>query len=398
MKRLVPVLLFAPALLFAQSREQGFTLPNGLQVVLLEDHSLSSVRVHVALDFEARRGMAPFTGALLDGSGAGPLNAAAFAQALEDHGARLKSFWRPGVLEWHLQAASAELEGAMELLGHAVFRPVYDSSRVERLRSRMLRQAQERSLRDGVLDLFLGGLGHPDGGKAPSESYLRRISFQELVDFRRGISDPTRAMVVMYGDVTLPLARQVMLQSFGTWTHAAVKAGADPEEVPAALQVSGLQPEAWAGRRIVFASEAECEAFDLLAEVFTRRAPSQEFRLDWVRGDRRAGVLLAWTPSSMAALLERLGSVARQGLTQGELNQAREALTRQQSMLALHPQKLVEDCLDRHRALEGGPRDDLSLAQIRSLLDIWLKPEGLRTLVVRNEAGQERHSSKTMVK
>ncbi|WP_005038036.1 M16 family metallopeptidase [Holophaga foetida] len=385
MKRLIPALLLVPGLMAAQSQEQSFTLPNGLRVVVLEDHALPQVRVHLALDFEARGGLAPITGALMEGSGAGPLNADAFARALEERGAWLHSFRRPGTLEWRLQVGSPELEGALELLGHTVFRPVYDASRVERLRGRMLRQAQERSLRESTLDLFLGALGHPDGGVLPPEAALRRITFQELSAFRRGISDPRRAVVVLQGDVSLSLAHQVMLQNFGTWTPPSAPSHAEPEEVPTTLQVSGFPPECWAGRRIVFADEAEREAFDVLTEVFARRASSETLRLEWVRGDQRAGVMLAWAPASQTVIMERLGAMALQGLTQAELDQAREARRRQRAMLALHPKKLVEGCLDRHRVPRNGPVEAFRLAQVQSLLTRWLRPEGLRFLVVTNE-------------
>ena len=392
------ILLAAPVLMAAPLKEQHFTLPNGLRVILLEDHTLPQVRVHVGLDFEASERLAPFVGALLEGTGAGSMSAATFARTLEERGGWLQAAWSPGTLEWQLQVGSVELEGALELLAHAVFRPVYDAARVDQLRARLLKQAQERTARDGALDLFLGRLGHPRGGRVPGESSLSQTTFQELVAYRRGVTDPRRAAVVLYGDLALPLARQTMLQNFGSWTPPPATAPTKAAGVPDLIQIKGLPAEAWAGIRVVFADDSQREAFDVLGQVCcttgleSGQSPSllsesDGFRLEWTRGEPQAGVILAHlaSPSPRADLLERLVALRQKGLTQGELDRAQEQLQRQRAMLPLHPQQLVEDCLDRHRAPEDAPTPKLQLAQVRSLLEAWLRPEGLKFLVVKGE-------------
>lgn len=236
------------------------------------------------------------------------------------------------------------------------------------------------------MDRFLGALGHPAGGRLPSETDLRRITLQELLAFRRGLADPRRALVVIQGDLTPALARQVMLQAFGTWTPPSSPVVADHQGPPPLSEVRGLPAEAWGARRLELSTGGGWAAFDLLAEVFALRnaAGVESLRLEWVRGDRLSGVILA-RGTSLAELKERLGAVVRQGLTQAELDRAQEALRRDKSMLALHPRKLVEDCLERNRLAKAEGAGELRLAQVKTLLEAWLKPDEMHFLVVKGE-------------
>ncbi len=363
-------------LLAAQPVEQRLTLPNGLEVVLIEDHALPLVRAHLSLELPGSGPRLAFLGALQPGAGGGRRGAQAMAGALEDLGADLRFSWHPGSMEWRLLVGSAETEGAFEILADSVFRPLYDAGRVERKRSALRRQSQEATGRELALDRFLGGLGHPAGGRLVPEGTLLKLGLGELQDYRRAITDPRKARLVIHGDLTLPVLTRVLQEQFGTWCPV-VTPQPEPLPLPPPLsEVQGLEPLTYLGRRIRLETSADREAFRVLAGVLAGRGLPEGLELELVLGEHGDGVVLAHGGPGLRVALAKLADA---GLAEGELEAVRQRLREERALLPLHPEALVEARI--RGAFE--PLDGYPPAGVQTRLRAWLDPAGMSALEIR---------------
>lgn len=255
--------------------ERG-SLGNGLQVQAVEMHEVPLVQATLFIDGGARLdgdlpGLATFTANMLD-EGAGDRDAFQLAAELEYLGASLSTSADWNFTRLSLRAPKRTFPQAMQLLGDVLLRPRFTALDIQRQRD--LRQAAIIARRDrpqAVSQLvFMGAVfptGHPyhrpiDGDSAGTA----RLDSAGVRGFWERSALPSRATLLVTGDVTLTEARQWANDALGTWRN--------PSVAPAPLMESRPQP-ARPATRVVLVDKpgAPQSVITIGAPGFDRRTP-----------------------------------------------------------------------------------------------------------------------------
>jgi zinc protease len=207
---------------------QTTTLPNGLELAVVEMHKVPVVDVQVLLDAGAARdpadapGLATFTALMLQ-QGAGARGALEIADEAAFLGAQLNTTATPDLAAATLHVPRRRLEPALDLLADVVLRPTFPDSEV--VRQRELRGAQLVQQRDepvAVANIAFPAIvygaahpyGHPPNGTDAATAGLAR---DRVTAFYRAYYRPNAARILVVGDVTLAQARGLVAARFGAW-------------------------------------------------------------------------------------------------------------------------------------------------------------------------------------
>ncbi len=236
--------------------EPGFTPPvihrerlaNGLELLVVEDHSLPIVQANLvvksgwASDPADRPGTASLTAELLD-EGTADRDALAIAGEAKRLAAALDTnsfFDGSGV---NLNVLKRNLEPALGLMADVVMNPTFPEEELERQRRIYLgriqqeaKQPQQSAFKSFLRLLY--GADHPYGQPftgSGTTAAIQAISRDDLLGYYRSHYLPGNAALTMVGDVTPAEARQAAMAAFGSWQGGAVAAA----DAPAAEPVSG---------------------------------------------------------------------------------------------------------------------------------------------------------------
>jgi zinc protease len=217
-----------PAPAFRLPTPAAFRLPNGLSVILAEDHALPIVSASVvalagtSVNPVARPGLAAFTAAMLQ-EGTARRTAAAVADDAAQSGADLITRSGRDSASASLTVLDGNLDPALDLLSDVVRHARLDPQDVERLRR--LREGRLTQLRrepgEVSREVLLAALygpdqpyGFPDEGTRAGNA---AIDVADLRQFWRERYTPRSAALVLAGDLTLPRARALAARYFGAW-------------------------------------------------------------------------------------------------------------------------------------------------------------------------------------
>lgn len=191
---------------------QQVTSPGGIKAWLVEDHSIPFVALDLdfrggaSLDVEGKRGAINLMTGLLE-EGAGKRDATAFAQAVEDLGAKLNFSVSDDSLSVGLRALTENRDEAADMLALALSQPRFDEAAVERVRAQV--QAIIRSEATDPQSIASKEMArqawgdHPyatsNNGTAKSVAALTR---QDLVAAKNRVLARDRVVVGAAGDIT----------------------------------------------------------------------------------------------------------------------------------------------------------------------------------------------------
>jgi zinc protease len=227
-----PVLGPLPALRLPAVQVQ--TLPNGLQLAVVEMHKVPVVDVGLLVRAGAARdprdlpGLATFTAGMLD-EGAGGRGAFEIAEQVDYLGASLSAGAGLETATLWLHATKARLSPALDLMADVALRPAFADSEI--VRQRELRKNALLQLRDqptqiaplafNVLVYGAHPYGHPAQGDDVSTAALDR---ERVQDFYQTYYRPENARILVVGDVTPAEARALVEARFGAWAKGDVPA------------------------------------------------------------------------------------------------------------------------------------------------------------------------------
>jgi zinc protease len=216
------------------------TLPNGLNVAVMEQHELPLVEVEVLLrsgptsDPAGKSGLADLTGDLLT-AGAGKLDALAFADALERLGTDLSVRTEPDYTLIAMTTLKKHLDESMGLLADALLRPAFTSDEFNREKERRLvdirREADNpNTTADKVAARVLFGDAHPYSlPTTGTEASVKTITLDDVRQFARTHYTPPNAVLIGVGDITAAEMKDKALRFLGEWSGGAPPAPAFPE-------------------------------------------------------------------------------------------------------------------------------------------------------------------------
>ncbi|HEU4952639.1 MAG TPA: insulinase family protein [Holophagaceae bacterium] len=369
----------APVQIPASARPQTFTLPNGLEVALFEDHSLPLVKgeLRVALPPPAQDPEAwlrPLGLGLMALGGSGSRSAAAFAQSADALGLQLPASLGPRSVTWRFTTRTQDQGTALDLLADRVARPAFDPLALEPARLEAwseVGEAQALPLARLRFERSLAAL------PLPGERQLASLDPTALAAWHRARFRPEGARLALWGDLDLAQARQLALLAFGAWT-----AGAAP--APAASPAQAPEPGPFLAALPGEASEVRIGLVEDGTDAALRR-----YLEPWVRAQLEAAGLRSPAPGPGAPLVVSadapLGTPAAP--TKARLEAALEALpatfgdrdlatlarhaATARVLLGLHPGDQLADAL-----APAAPPPDLETA--RAALRRWLGPANRR--------------------
>ncbi len=241
---------------------QTTTLPNGLELAVVEMHKVPVVEVQVLLDAGAARdpadapGLATFTALMLQ-QGAGTRGALEIADEAAFLGAQLNTTATADLAAATVHVPRRRLEPALDLLADVVLRPTFADSEVARQRE--LRSAQLVQQRDepvAVANIAFPAIvygvahpyGHPPNGTDAATAGLAR---DRVTAFYRQYYRPNAARILVVGDITLAAARGLVAARFGGWERAEVPAVAPGTVAAAAARAVYLIDKPGAAQSVI---------------------------------------------------------------------------------------------------------------------------------------------------
>ena len=259
---------------------QTATLPNGLQVAVVEMHKVPVVDVTMLLDAGSVRdpadlpGLATFTATMLQ-QGAGTRGALDIADETAFLGAELNTYAGYDAATAQLHVPKRRLGPALDLLADVVLRPTFPDTEIARQRD--LRHAQILQQRDQPVAManvafaaIVFGAEHPYG-RPPSgtESSTAALNRDRVAQFYQANYRPNTARMLFVGDVTLAEAVKLATARFGAWS---------PGET---TKVPDVAPAAPAARTIYLVDKpGAAQSVFRIGEVGVSRATPDYFPLE----------------------------------------------------------------------------------------------------------------------
>ncbi len=211
----------------SQALPEKFTLENGLQVLLLSDHSSPTVTLngHVlagnGFDLQAKAGVASLTAETLMG-GTQAQDARSLAKVLEDRGASLDfSSFREGVeIEGH--ALASDLNILLKTLANVLQDAVFPDSELELSRQQAISSLQMElddpaRLGRRVLQQKLYPSGHPFH-VFPTVESVKSITKADVLEFYRQRYAPQNTVLALVGDFDASEVRSQLKAVLGDWS------------------------------------------------------------------------------------------------------------------------------------------------------------------------------------
>lgn len=208
-------------------------LPNGLKIVVLEQHELPLVDVMLQIraggetDPAGKMGMAALAAAMLS-EGTTNRTALRIADQAAFLGIQLNasSGWEQSTVSLH--TPTAQLDSALALFGDVALRPSFpapDLERVRKIRLTALQQLRDRApaIADRAFASAVFGAQHPYGRPlAGTEVSIASITRDDVQRFYTTYYRPNNATLLVVGDVRPDDVERRARELFGTWARGTV--------------------------------------------------------------------------------------------------------------------------------------------------------------------------------
>ncbi|HEY2599477.1 MAG TPA: pitrilysin family protein, partial [Candidatus Dormibacteraeota bacterium] len=219
-----------------------FALANGMQVYLVEDHTLPVFSARLtdlagsASNPKDQPGLAAFTSRMLT-EGTARRSSTQLANDIASIGASLNSSAGMDAAAVVVDALSNNVDAGFDLLSDVALHPAFKAEEVERIRAQRLTSILQEgdqpfaaALRVGYKALYGDyPYGYRDIGTTAS---LKAITRDQLADFWSAHYAPAKAALVVVGDITEAEARKLGEQYFGGWTATVASATAPLPPMP----------------------------------------------------------------------------------------------------------------------------------------------------------------------
>ena len=221
---------------------QKHTLSNGLPVWIVESHEVPLVQVNLlvlaggAEDPSGGFGVASLVAAMLD-EGAGSRSALEIADALELLGAALGTGSSFDASAVRLNVPVARLAEALPIMADVALRPAFPAEDLERLRQERLTsllQARDdpASIAAMAFSRLVFGAHRYGTGVIGTAATVKGFTADDLRAFHAGHYRPSRAALIVVGDVQPSAALRLLEAQFGGWKADAAASRAPRRAAP----------------------------------------------------------------------------------------------------------------------------------------------------------------------
>jgi zinc protease len=217
-------------------------LKNGLDIWMLEDHSLPLISLFMEIDAgnqvdpPDRFGLSEFTGLMLSQGGTRSLSPEQLDEKLADNAIRLTCESEGESIQVSVSCMVEDFDKALEVFKEVILHPGFDESRMPVVRDKIA--AEIRRNRDypffAAMSQFrkIGyGENHPLA-RPPSEEELTRIQKADLAAFHRDFFKPDIARIGVSGDFIPGKMLRDLKKAFSEWSGSASKKIQIPQPQP----------------------------------------------------------------------------------------------------------------------------------------------------------------------
>ncbi len=206
---------------------QKFVLPNGLCLLLKEDHRLPFVEFRavfkggVLAESNANSGLTQLTAKLLL-KGTTSRSAEQIAREIESVGGSIDSYGGNNSFGVNAEVLSSDFSVGLGLLADVLLYPTFPDAALEREREMQLAgiraqkdhllQSAARAMRQGLFGDR--GYGLDSSGSEESVTALRR---EDLREFHKNYTTPNNCVLAIYGDIDIEQTRAAVEASLANW-------------------------------------------------------------------------------------------------------------------------------------------------------------------------------------
>jgi len=226
-----------------------FQLPNGVKVIVSENHSNPTVALRGSLpagsivDPPGKRGLAGMTAGMLT-RGTQKRNALEFATALDDVGASLSSTADGLAANFTGRAQKKDLNLLLDLLAEMLQQPVFPQADIERRKGQALAGLeQQKDDPDSLASRAFERAIYPEGNPLRPETLeqagktIAGLTREDVVSFYRRQYGPDQMILTIAGDVNPADVRKALESRLGSWAR-------NPNATPIPKVAVPLQPKA----------------------------------------------------------------------------------------------------------------------------------------------------------
>ena len=206
---------------------QTFTLKNGVQVLVVENHKLPRVSVSLKLDNDPivegdKTGAAGLTGSML-GNGTQTISKNDFNEEIDFLGARL-NFNEAGA---YASSLTKYFPRVFELMADATLHPKFTQEEFDKIVARSIEGIKNEeksvaSIADRTRKAIGYGKNHPYG-EFTSEETLKNIKLADIESFYNTNFKPNNAYLVIVGDIDFKSAKKLVKKYFKKWKKGEFK-------------------------------------------------------------------------------------------------------------------------------------------------------------------------------
>lgn len=203
-------------------------LPNGLTLILRENHASPSLVMYVDIaagssyDPADRHGLANVTAAMLD-RGSTQMSASLIAEALDSSGTELDISCGRDRAAVVARLMGGKLPLVMEVMAQIVRYPLFPQEELEKLRGQVITGLEEaahdtQQVAEDRAYERLYPAGNPYRHKVEGDiAAVKAISRRDTIDFYREKYGPGAVTIVLSGDCSTAEAEQLAVKFFGDW-------------------------------------------------------------------------------------------------------------------------------------------------------------------------------------
>ncbi|HEX5170498.1 MAG TPA: pitrilysin family protein [Cyclobacteriaceae bacterium] len=206
---------------------QTFTLKNGLQVFVVENHKLPRIQFSLELRNDPilegnKAGYVSIAGDLI-GTGTTKRTKAQLDEEVDFIGAALNTSSN-GIYASSLSKHSNKL---LELMTDVLFNPSFLPEELEKIRTQTLsglaaQKDDPEAIASNVRSVLVYGKGHPYG-EIEKEETVKAITIDDCKNYYNTYFKPNNAYLAIVGDVDLKTAKSLVEKYFGKWQKGEVK-------------------------------------------------------------------------------------------------------------------------------------------------------------------------------
>jgi zinc protease len=202
-------------------KPQTFVLPNGLKVMIVEDHKLPRVTYNLTLDNApfaegSKKGVDDMTSSLI-GNGSKKITKDLFNEEIDFFGANV-NFSSRGA---YASSLSKYANRVLELMAEGALNPNFTQVEFDKEKAKMIEglKAEEKSvpaIASRVGDALAFGKSHPAGEFVTVET-LNNVTLADVQSNYQNYFVPENAYLVVIGDVKYNKIKSVVEKLFGSW-------------------------------------------------------------------------------------------------------------------------------------------------------------------------------------